>query len=210
MSECFTQYAVADFEYETSSGGVLFPICKPLCLVVHLLDENLRHTRTIRLWREQLLAARTVPFDIGSDTLLVAYSAWAELTCFIALGWPFPCHVLDLHTSYLYVSNILDPFDFEEDAKRKKPGKGLIQACRAYGIPGWENIEKKTMSADIGEGHWQRYGQAAVFAYCEEDTRVTAALLRAMVRGTSRRAHPCRTDHLVVRVQRQVRSSNTE
>src|SRR5207244_1052876 len=125
---------VVDFEYEVLPGG----LPNPLCMVAYALDENLQHVHTIRMWREQLLASRHPPFDIGPDTLFVAYSAWAELTCFKVLGWQFPVHVFDLHTAYLAASNILLPYN--PDEKRKKPRKRLADACRAYGINGWENI----------------------------------------------------------------------
>src|SRR6516165_1200288 len=159
MPSKFTQYAVADFEYETSSNGVLFPMPIPLCMVVYILDACLRHIRTIRMWREQLFAAKQPPFDIGPHTLFVAYSAWAELTCFQYLGWSFPKHVFDLHTAYLAISNTLPPWDQACDETYKKSRKGLANACYAYGISGWENIEKKTVAKDIGEGRWQKYGQ---------------------------------------------------
>ena len=64
----------------------------------------LRHIRTIRLWRGEFGA--TPPFDIGPDALIVGYALWAEMTCFLQLGWRFPVHVYDLHTAYLSVSNI--------------------------------------------------------------------------------------------------------
>jgi hypothetical protein len=99
-------------------------------MVVYVLNENLQRVRTIRVWRGEFRS--TPPFDIGPDALLVAYSAWAELTCFIVLGWPFPIHVFDLHTAYLAASNILLPYNPDEVRKRQR--KGLSDACRAYGI----------------------------------------------------------------------------
>jgi hypothetical protein len=183
MSEHFTQYAVADFEYETSRNGIFFPMPIPLCMVAYLLDENLRHVRTISMWREQLLITKDPPFDIGPYTLFGAYSAWAEMTCFMVRGWPFPKHIFDLHTAYLAISNMLPPWDQACDESYKKPGKGLADACRTYGIKGWENIEKKTVAKDIGEGRWQKYGQQYVFDYCEEDVKNSTELLRAMIRG---------------------------
>ena len=47
--------------------------------------------------REQLLALRRAPFGVGPRDLLVTYAANAEMSCFLALGWPFPCNVLDLY-----------------------------------------------------------------------------------------------------------------
>jgi hypothetical protein len=58
-----------------------------------VLDENCQHTRIIRLWRSEF--GHAPPFDIGPDTLFVAYSAWAEMTCFKVLGWEFPKHIFD-------------------------------------------------------------------------------------------------------------------
>ena len=109
---------------------------------------HLRHIRTIRLWRGDF--RKTPPFDIGRDALFVAYSAWAEMTCFKVLGWNFPMHVFDLHTAYLAASNILLPY--EPDEVRKRPRKRLSDACRAYGIEGWERIDKEQIAEDIGKG----------------------------------------------------------
>jgi hypothetical protein len=170
----FKYYVVADFEYEVSDGG----LPRPLCLVAYLLDENFKLIRPIKLWRGEF--GRKPPFPIDDDCLFVAYSAWAELTCFLVLGWPFPKHIFDLHTAFLSASNILLPY--EPDEVRARPGKRLPDACRAYGIEGWEGIEKGSMARDIGEGRWRQYGQPAVFAYCEEDVSKSTQLFCAMLR----------------------------
>ena len=170
MSKNFSSIVVADFEYEIMPGG----LPDVLCMVAHVLDENLQHVRTIRQWRGEF--GTTPPFDVGPDTLFVAYSAWAEMTCFLVLCWRFPVHIYDQHTAYLAASNILSPYD--QDELHKKPRKRLSDACRAYGIKGWENIDKDTISRDIGEGRWRDYGQAAVYDYCEEDVRMSAKLFR--------------------------------
>ena len=105
-----------------------------LCLVVYILDSNFRHIETIRRWRGEF--GTSPPFPIDDDTLVVGYSLWAEMTCFMQLGWRFPKHVFDLHTAYLSVSNILLPYN--PDETRIKQRKGLSYACCAYGIEGWE------------------------------------------------------------------------
>ena len=89
MSGNFQSVVVGDFEYEVAPGD----LPNPLCFVAHVLDENLRHVRTIKLWRDEFGAEP--PFDIGPDALFVAYSAWAEMTCFKVLGWRFPVHIFD-------------------------------------------------------------------------------------------------------------------
>ena len=64
-----------------------------------------------------------------------------------------------------------------------KQRKRLSDACCAYGIEGWENIDKPEMAKAIGEGRWREYGQPAVFDYCEEDVRNSAELLRRQLAG---------------------------
>ncbi len=170
----FGQTIVCDFEYEVPVGG----LPNVLCMVAYMLDEKLQHVRTIRLWRGEF--GKTPPFDIGPDTLFVAYSAWAEMTCFKVLGWEFPFHIFDQHTAYLAASNVLLPYNPDEERIKQK--KGLIDACRAYGIVGWDFVEKKNISKDIGEGRWEKYGQDGVYNYCEEDVANSTKLLRAQLR----------------------------
>src|SRR5262249_39455331 len=164
VSGNFSAVVVCDFEYEAAPGE----LPDVLCMVAHVLDENLQHVRTIRLWRGEFDSVP--PFDVGSDTLFVAYSAWAEMTCFKVLGWPFPVHIFDQHTAYLAASNVLLPHN--PDGLRKKPRKRLPDACHAYDIEGWERIDKDTIAEDIGTGHWAKYGRERIFKYCEEDVRM--------------------------------------
>ena len=174
MSKNFTTINVVDFEYEIDDGD----LPRVLCMVVYVLNENLQRVRTIRLWRGDF--GSTPPFDIGPDALFVAYSAWAEMTCFKVLGCQFPVHIFDLHTAYLAASNVLRPYN--SDKVRKRERKGLSDACRAYGIEGWENIDKPAIAKAIAEGRWREYGKEAVLNYCEEDVKNSLKLLRAQLR----------------------------
>ena len=171
----FGTIVVCDFAYEVAPGN----LPDVLCMMAHVLDENLQHVRTIRLWRGEF--GSIPPFDIRPNSLFVAYSAWAEMTCFKVLGWKFPKYIFDQHTAYLAASNILLPHS--PDEIRKKPRKRLPDACRAYGIEGWERIDKDTIVKDIGEGRWAEHGREAVLEYCEEDVRMSVRLLRAQLRG---------------------------
>jgi DNA polymerase I len=175
MTDHFGRIVVVDFEYEVADGD----LPNVLCMVAHVLDEHLERTHPIRLWRGEF--GKAPPFDIGPDTLFVAYSAWAEMTCFKVLGWEFPTHIFDQHTAYLAASNVLLPYD--PDTVRSKPRKRLPDACRAYGIEGWERIDKDAIAKDIGDGRWHKYGKEAVLDYCEEDVRMSTLLLRAQLRG---------------------------
>jgi hypothetical protein len=123
------------------------------------------------------------PFDIGPDALFVAYSAWAELTCFKVLRWQFPTYVFDQHTAFLASSNILPAYDPE--IVRQKPPNDLESACPAYGLEqGWQGIDKSAIAKAIGDGTWrQHYTPEQVLAHCTEDVRMETLLLQAQLRG---------------------------
>jgi DNA polymerase I len=176
MTESFQTVVVCDFEYECAPGD----LPNVVCMVAYVLDNHLRHVRTIRLWRGEFGA--TPPFDIGPDALFVAYSAWAEMICFLVLGWRFPVHIYDLHTAYLAISNKLLPY--QPDEVCLKPRKALPDACRAYGITGWEHLDKKSLQTAIGAGTWRgTYSPSEIVDYCEQDVAKSAELLRAMIRS---------------------------
>jgi len=96
------------------------------------------------------------------------------------LGWKFPTHIFDLHTAYLASSNILHS---QTDDLHKKPRKRLPDACKVYGLEGWERLEKTELTRDIGEGRWRDHGRERVFEYCEEDVRMSTLLLIQQLRG---------------------------
>jgi DNA polymerase I len=83
-------------------------------------------------------------------------------------------------TSTPHISRLLP---YNPDEVRKKQRKRLPDACRAYGIEGWERIDKEEIAKAIGEGRWREYGQEAVSDYCEEDVRKSVQLVRAQLRG---------------------------
>jgi len=77
---------IIDFEFYAPDGGR--PV--PHCLVAH--EE--RSGRRIRLWRDQFGAHP--PYDVGPESLCIAYAAQAEWSCHLALGWPLPVHSMCL------------------------------------------------------------------------------------------------------------------
>jgi DNA polymerase I len=170
----FGSVVIADFEYEIETGG----LPRPLCMVADVLNEHLQYVRTIRLWRDGFGASP--PFDIGPDTLFVAYSAWAEMTCFQVLDWRFPTLIFDCHTAYLAESNIL--LERDPSIKRIKPRKRLSDACRAHEIEGWQGLDKADLQQAIGDGTWQgKYSPQEILDYCAEDVAMTTRLLRSQV-----------------------------
>ena len=67
MSNYFTSVVICDFEYEVAGGG----LPNVLCMVADVLDARLQHVCTIRGGAAS--SAPAPPFDIGPDTLFVAY-----------------------------------------------------------------------------------------------------------------------------------------
>ena len=97
------------------------------------------------------------------------------------LGWRFPVHVFDLHTAFFQFHNILSPHNPNEVLG--KPRKRLSDACRRYGIVGWENIDKEEIAKAIGEGRWREYGEAAVYGVLRRRVCDSCELLRAQLVG---------------------------
>ena len=187
--ENFTSVVVCDFEYEVADGE----LPRVLCMVAEVLDENLKHVRTIKLWRGEFGAAP--PFNTGPHTLFVAYSAWAEMQCFLTLGWKFPTHIFDQHTAYLAASNVL--LAYAPDEIRTKPRKRLADACQAYDLEGWRGIDKEDIAPAVGAGTWPgKYTPEEILAYCAEDVRMEARLLRAQLRGRGR-LQPADTERVI-------------
>ena len=85
MSKNFASIVVCDFEYEATAGE----LPNVLCMVAYLLDENLRHARTVRMWRGDF--GPNPPFDIGSDTLFVAYKCMGGNDLLHDAGLGIPC-----------------------------------------------------------------------------------------------------------------------
>jgi DNA polymerase I len=124
--ECFQQIWCVDYEYSQPDGDRPTPIC----CVAH----EVRSGQTIRLWQDELRRPEP-PYPIGQNSLFVAYLASAELSCHLALGWPFPTHIIDLYVEYSQITNGLE----------RPYGRKLLGAMLHGGIVGIDNSEKVAM-----------------------------------------------------------------
>src|SRR4030095_14067179 len=99
----FAEVVLCDFELH--HGGLpdsppLIPLCA--CAV------ELRSGREYRLWDEELRRAEP-PWRHDSETIFVAYTTPAELSCLVELGWSLPAYILDLLIEFrLAVNGIWD------------------------------------------------------------------------------------------------------
>jgi hypothetical protein len=129
----------------------------PRCLVA----RDLARTRCLRVWEDELRTLSAAPFPVGTDSIMTAYLASAEISCFLALGWALPVHVVDLYAEFRLFMN-----------GRRAPtaGYGLLGALRYFGLPSLDVEEKDTMRAlALRGGPWQPGEPEALLTYCQTD-----------------------------------------
>lgn len=163
--ERFSHIVFCDFEYQAPAGERSIPIC----LVAREMSSE--GACTIRLFGEDLLGARAPPFDVGPDTLVVAYYASAEWGCFLELGWPLPARSLDLYAEFKALMS-----------GRKCPrGYGLLGAAAYFGFPVMPEIRKTAMRNRILQGPpFTADEQTAILGYCEDDVDTLQRLFECM------------------------------
>lgn len=153
---------VVDYEFRAGSGERP----EPVCLVAH----EVRSGRLLRLWKDQW--GDQCPYDLGQDSLFVAYYASAEMGCHLALSWPMPVNVLDLYAE----------FRVETNGMTLPHGNGLLGALMHYGHQGIDAMEKEAMRALIlREGERTAVERGAILDYCASDVSATTTLLGAML-----------------------------
>ena len=162
----FENIFAVDFEFRADRGE------RPsiVCMVV----KELRTGDEQRYWRDELLAMQTAPFDVGDDSLVVAYSATAEIACFLELGWPVPVNILDLYVEHRV----------ETKGKDLPCGNGLIGALACRGLAHIDAGEKEEMRRLVIERReWSDAEKRAILAYCASDVDALIALLPVMAAG---------------------------
>jgi DNA polymerase I len=162
----YSEIWVLDFEYISESGHRPLPVC--------MVANELVSGRSIRLWQDDL--GDTPPFRTDPDVLFVAYYAPAELSCFLALGWPLPVRILDLYAEFRAETNGLP-----------LPTRGLLGALSRHGIPGITSDEKNTMRDLVLRGEpWTETERCNILDYCATDVDCLGPLLERMLPGVRR------------------------
>jgi DNA polymerase I len=157
-----------DFEYRQDENHHPVPVC--------MFAREQRTGTEIEMWRDQLLACRCAPFDTGPRSLMVAYAANAELSCFLALGWPFPHHVIDL---YVETSAAINGNTDVWPGKRRPK---LPEAIELYGLPA-KPIDEKNRLRDMILDHvnYTEEMRRDIQLYNRGDVDDTDGLLRALL-----------------------------
>lgn len=151
MDRRFRSIWAADFEFRALDGEPPEVVC--------LVARNLVTGQEIRLWGEEL-ARPLPPYDIGPDSLFIAYYASAEMGCHLSLGWPMPVNVLDLYAEFRLLTN----------GKVLSCGNGLLGALAHFGLDGIDALEKQEMrDMVLRGGEYSPEEQEAILDYCASD-----------------------------------------
>jgi DNA polymerase-1 len=170
----FREVWCCDFEFGSGQNGIPSVVC--------MVAREFITGKKIRLWRHQLYSLSKAPFDTGPNSLFVAYSAGAEISCFIALHWSIPLNILDLYTEYLAFTN---------GRRDKKSGTSLLCAMEHYRLGHLTPAEKDAMRAlAMRSGPWTRQETASLLDYCAEDVDALCRLLPPMAAELALRPAP--------------------
>jgi len=118
----------------------------------------------------ELQALEAAPYRCDQSAAVVAYAAQAEMLCHLALNWPMPRRVVDLHVEYLRHTN-----------NGLKRDSGLLDALRGFGLSGVSVGEKTRLRQLAMRGGPYNASEArALVEYCGQDVDATAQLLERM------------------------------
>ncbi len=175
---------MVDTEYTPRPGERVVPIT--------LVARELRTGQEIRVWQDELQRMPKAPYGCGADTLVVSYSAPAEMGVHVALGWPMPRYLLDLFAEFRVLRNGYVGQRFR-----------LLDALHYFGLP--TIAEKEEMRAlAIRGGPYTDEDRLALMDYCAADAEALEQLLlkmapsidwpRAILRGRYGKAVACIED----------------
>ena len=136
-----------------------------------MVATEYRTGKTKELWDKDLKALSAAPFNIGPDSLFVAYYASAEFGCFLSLGWELPENVLDLYVEFRNLTNGME----------LPCGKGLLGALVFFGESAMAISEKDEMRQLIlAGGPWTLSQRQQILRYCAQDVQALSKLLARM------------------------------
>jgi hypothetical protein len=162
--EDFEEIWAVDFEFSQPEGEQPVPLC--------LVAREARTGRLIRMWRNELLRYIQAPFRTDGKVLVIAYYASAEMSCFLAMGWPLPENLLDLYAEFcLITSGLPTPC-----------GRSFLGALTCFGVPGGVSELYKDEMRDLAQrgGEYTDQERRDLLDYCATDVLPLADLLRAM------------------------------
>jgi hypothetical protein len=162
-----------DTEYREDANHLPIPVC------LHAHDEV--SGQTLSLWRDELLASTRLPFDAGSDSVMVAFASNAELQCFLSLGLPFPTNVLDPYVENIVAINGNTAVWPPPDEKKRKGRPGLLDTLKLHGLPARPQEHKDRMRDMVLDNEdYTPEQRREIQDYNKEDVDDTIALLEVL------------------------------
>ncbi len=164
----FSEVVQLDTEFVARDGDLVLPVC--------VVARELRSGRRHEVFFDRKGGPYENPLPQGDEVLYVAYSAQAEWSVFLALGWQLPVHVLDLFVEFRCASNGLTK------ARGGPVESSLIAALVHHGLNSMTVVEKESMRGLILRGHpYSEEEQRLILDYCAEDVQALEQLLPAML-----------------------------
>lgn len=177
----FREVWALDFEYIALPGERPDPVC--------MCARELRTGRELRVWDGDLRVV--CPFAWTDDAAMLAYFAPAELTSFLALGWPMPTNVIDLYAEWRTFTN-------GRGRALGTSSDSLLSALAHFGLSHMSTEEKCGWRDRILAGRpYSDADRAGILDYCATDADALQALLARLVARLGGRAHWL--DHALLR-----------
>lgn len=160
----FESVWLIDFEFSAPPGERPTVVC--------LVARDFHSNRIIRIGFNEINGMEHPPFDLGEQSLFVAYFSSAEWNCFRALGWPIPVRVLDLWCEF---RNLLN-------GSKPPAGWGLLGCLTFHGLDSIDACEKSEMrELAIRGGPYTCDEILSLLDYCQSDVDALAKLLPVML-----------------------------
>lgn len=159
----FKETWLADFEFTQHTGDNPSPVC--------MVAQEFGSGRVIRCFQDELIKMSRAPFRTDPEALFVSYYAPAEISCFLALGWPVPERILDLFAEFRNMTN----------GVQLPHGKTLLAAMAHFGLNCIDAVEKDEMrQLAIRGGPYTPDEELALLDYCKGDVDCLSQLLGRM------------------------------
>jgi hypothetical protein len=182
--DSFREIVALDTEFRSRPGDRPEPVA--------LVATMLRSKRVARYFEDELRVLRVSPLPDGPDVLYITFTAPAEWSVYLALGWSLPRNVVDLLPEFRLKVNWALP-----KAARVKllpHGTSLVGAMAYHSLPFMSGSEKDIeRDLILRGGPWSPDERDRILNYCERDVDATARLFermrpaidleRALVRG---------------------------
>lgn len=138
-----------DFEFGQDETG--FP--KVICMVA----KEILSGQTVRMFEDELKLQNQSPFE--PNDCILAYYAYAEMSCFLSLGWNLPGYVIDLFAEFRNFTN-----------GKEVRSNSLLGALAYFGISWIDDATKEHYrQLALRGGPYTLSERLALLDYCETD-----------------------------------------